>query len=153
MNAAFRQVFTIDPVAAGTTKAPDATIINIGPLELEGPTIGIQDIGFSDGLLVITIGVGFNRGSLAFGSSGNSGGSSQQSSSGITAEMLGVLGTFDLALDAFGLLSGNVRVEPTGAFGLQVGSLEIDVPDAVNVRAQGIEISYDFDNIDHTLIK
>ena len=75
---------------------------------------------------------------LAFGGGGSSdGSSSQQQDSGITAELLGVLGTFDVGIDAFGLLSGNFRVELPGKFGLRVGSLEVDVPDTVNLRAAG----------------
>ena len=118
---------------------------------MEGPTIGLEDIGFKDGLLVLTIGVGVNRASLAFGGGGNAmdangqqtSMSNSQADSGIKSELLGVLGTFDIAVDAFGLLSGNVDIDLTGKWGLRVGVLEIDVPDVVNVTARGITINYD----------
>ena len=142
-----KQSFTVDPSAPGATKAPDATLINLGPLQLEGPTIGIEDVGFKDGLLMLTIGIGVNRATLAFGggSSNTTGQSSQQQSSGITAELLGVLGTFDIGIDAFGLLSGNFRVDVPGKFGLRIGALEVDVPDVVNITASGINLTYDPD--------
>src|SRR5690606_16693694 len=69
--------------------------------------------------------------------------------SGITAELLGVLGTFDVGVDVFGLLSGNVRVEVPGKFGLRIGVLEIDVPDVVNITGDGIQLSYDPDDAEN----
>ena len=143
------QSFTVDPTVAGSAAASGT--INIGPLEVEGPTIGLEDIGFKDGLLVLTIGIGVNRASLNFGGGGNAtdangqqtNQSSSQADSGIKAELLGVLGTFDIAVDAFGLLGGNVDIDLTGKWGLRVGVLEIDVPEVVNVTANGININYD----------
>jgi hypothetical protein len=143
------QSFTVDPTVAGSAAASGT--INIGPLEVEGPTVGLEDIGFKDGLLVLTIGIGVNRASLAFGGGGDAvdangqqtSMSNSQADSGIKAELLGVLGTFDVAVDAFGLLSGNVDIDLTGKWGLRVGVLEIDVPDVVNVTANGININYD----------
>ncbi|MDB4600633.1 hypothetical protein OAG97_02815, partial [Akkermansiaceae bacterium] len=143
------QSFTVDPTVAGSAAASGT--INIGPLEVEGPTVGLEDIGFKDGLLVLTIGIGVNRASLNFGGGGNAtdangqqtNQSSSQADSGIKAELLGVLGTFDIAVDAFGLLGGNVDIDLTGKWGLRVGVLEIDVPEVVNVTANGININYD----------
>ncbi|MDB4411102.1 hypothetical protein N9182_00820, partial [bacterium] len=143
------QSFTVDPTVAGSSSG--LGLIEIGPLEVEGPTIGLEDIGFKDGLLVLTVGIGVNRASLSFGGGGNAvdangqqtSMSNSQSDSGIKTELLGVLGTFDVAIDAFGLLSGNVDIDLTGKWGLRVGVLEIDVPDVVNVTARGITINYD----------
>ena len=143
------QSFTVDASVSGSAEGVGG--IEIGPLQVEGPTIGLEDIGFKDGLLILTIGVGVNRASLNFGGGGNAmdangqqtSMSNAQSDSGIKAELLGVLGTFDIAVDAFGLLSGNVDIDLTGKWGLRVGVLEIDVPDVVNVTARGITISYD----------
>ncbi|CAB5093747.1 hypothetical protein D3OALGB2SA_1479, partial [Olavius algarvensis associated proteobacterium Delta 3] len=71
--------------------------------------------------------------------------SAEQQNSGVTAELTGILGTFDLAVDAFGLLSGNFRVELPGKFGLRVAALEVEIPDVVTVTAEGIVIQYDPD--------
>ena len=54
-----------------------------------------------------------------------------------------MLGTFDLGVDVFGLLSGNVRVELPGKWSFSVQSLEVVVPDVVTVTAEGISIKYD----------
>ena len=75
LNAARSTSFTISADADG--KASRSGIISLGPLELQGPSIGIEDIGFSDGMLILTIGIGVDRASLSFG--GN------QDDSGVTA--------------------------------------------------------------------
>ena len=132
-------------------KGSSSKSINLGPLELQGPSIGIEGIGFKDGMLVVTVGIGVDMAGLNFGSSG-SGKATQktekQEKSGITAELKNVLGTFDMKVDAFGLLSGNFNIEPSGKFGLMVGSMEVDVPDAVNVTATGIRVAYDPDYVE-----
>ncbi|CAB5141036.1 hypothetical protein D3OALGB2SA_4230, partial [Olavius algarvensis associated proteobacterium Delta 3] len=56
--------------------------------------------------------------------------SAEQQNSGVTAELTGILGTFDLAVDAFGL---------------RVAALEVEIPDVVTVTAEGIVIQYDPD--------
>ena len=135
--------FTIDPAAPGakTSGGP----INLGPLQLQGPTIGIADFGFADGMVVLTIAVGVDRASLAFGGTpaAPTGGQAAQTSSGVTVDLLGILGTFDLAVDVFGLLSGNVRIEPTGKWNLRVASLEATVPNVAVLLATGITVGYD----------
>ena len=45
----------------------------------------------------------------------------QQGASGISVDLIGVLGSFDLGVDAFGLLSGNVRFERLRQVRLQRG--------------------------------
>ena len=58
------QTFTLNPAAPGGLTAGGP--INLGPLSLQGPTIGIADVGFADGMLVLTIVVGVDRASLDF---------------------------------------------------------------------------------------
>ncbi|MCX5670553.1 MAG: hypothetical protein NTU94_04440, partial [Planctomycetota bacterium] len=100
------------------------------------PHVGIEDIAFSkDGLLMLTIGIGCDRASLGFGGG--------QSSSGVTADLVGVMGTFDIGVDVFGLLSGKVRINVPGKFSFRVASLEVMVPDVVQIQAEGISIAYD----------
>ncbi|HXG49304.1 MAG TPA: hypothetical protein VNO52_16895, partial [Methylomirabilota bacterium] len=141
-NPAGTARFTIEPNAAGP--ATGTGPIALGPITLQGPTIGIQDIGFKSGKLVVTIGLGANRATLGFGGSSPMGTmSTQQANSGITAELLGVLGTFDVAIDVFGLLGGKVDIGLTGKFSLNVASLNVTVPNVVQITGSGIRITYD----------
>ena len=99
-NRRLVQTFTVSaaaPGGAGST-APLKVGAN-GPLELLGPSISLADVGFDEGMLVLSIAIGVDRAKLIFGT-GDS----------VTAELVGVLGTFDLEVDAFGLLSGNVNI-------------------------------------------
>ena len=140
--------FTIDAAAAG--EAAGTGTIAIGPLELQGPSVGIADIGFKDGFLVLTIAIGVDRASLNFGGGSQPTGqagqppqmSQQQGDSGVTADLIGVLGTFDIGVDVFALLSGDVRINVPGKFTFSVQSLEVLVPNVVRVTAEGINIQY-----------
>ena len=143
-NGTQTQTFTIDASAPGsaTTGGP----IALGPLTLQGPSIGLADFGFADGMVVLTIAVGVDRASLAFGGNATTTGtgpSATQQSSGVTVDLIGVVGTFDLAVDVLGLLSGQFRVEPTGKWGLRVASLEAVVPNVATLSATGIVVGYD----------
>lgn len=142
-NTARVEKFTITADAAGSATATNA--LSLGPLTLQGPTISIADFAFKNGLLYLTIAVGLNRASLAFGGSGSAaaGASQQQQQSGVTADLTGILGTFDIGVDVFGLLSGNVRVDVPGKFSLRVAGLSVVVPGVVTVEAAGIVINYD----------
>ncbi|MFZ0041730.1 MAG: hypothetical protein WAK93_10520, partial [Solirubrobacteraceae bacterium] len=132
------QTFTISDSGSGAASTPKT--ISLGPLSLQGPTIGIEDIGFKNGMLAITISVGVSKAGLNFG--GTSGGASQ-STSGVAVNLTGVTGTFTLEVDALGLLSGKFRLDLPGNFSLNVASLTVSVPNVVNVMAQGIAIAYD----------
>ncbi|HPV80387.1 MAG TPA: hypothetical protein PLK64_11350, partial [Dermatophilaceae bacterium] len=143
-NAAQSQSFTINASAPGaaTTGGP----IALGPLTLQGPSVGLADFGFADGMVVLTIAVGVDRASLNFGGSATNNTTTPttaQSNSGITVDLIGILGTFDLAVDVFGLLGGNVRVEPTGKWNLRVASLEAEIPNLAKLTAEGILVGYD----------
>ena len=64
--AGLRSTFTLSPTAPGALAATKP--ITLGPLTLQNPTIGIADVGFSpDGMLVLTIAIGVERATLAFG--------------------------------------------------------------------------------------
>ncbi|HZI44465.1 MAG TPA: hypothetical protein VFD53_04535, partial [Ilumatobacter sp.] len=144
LNVERRETFTINPGQAGETTTGGS--IELGPLLLQGPTVGIADFGFKDGLVVLTIAVGVNLASLQFGS--NSSGATAQTNSGVQVNLLGVLGTFDLAIDVFGLLGGNFHVELPGRWTLNVQSLEVIVPNVVTITAEGIAIGFDPANTD-----
>ena len=134
-TAGLEQLITVQDPPMFTSSAS----VSLGPLTLQGPSFGLEDIGFKGGQLVLTVGIGVNQASLGFGGSGGSGG---QSSSGVTANLTGILGTFQLKVNVLGLLSGNFSVNP-GTFTLSVKTLTVNVPNVVNVNAAGIEISYD----------
>ncbi len=145
LNAASTQTFTIDPSAPGqgaTSNGPKA----IGPLTVQGPRIGLGDFGFKDGMVTAGITLGADRASLAFGSSATSNSttpSSQQSTSGVSVDLLGLSGTFYLGVDVFGLLSGHVRVQPTGKWNVRVASLTATIPDLLTLSGTGITVGYD----------
>ena len=46
-------------------------------------------------------------------------------------------------MDALGLLTGNVRIEPTGKWGLRIASLEAVIPNVATLNAQGVVFGYD----------
>ena len=136
--------FTVDSTTQDAAAATNA--INLGPISLEGPSVGIAGLGFEDGMLVVTIGIGVDTARLAFGGNGN-GTSAQQSDSGITAQLTGVLGKLDIAVDVLGLISGesesDLPISPTGKFSLDIATLEINVPNVVRVTGAGISLAYD----------
>jgi hypothetical protein len=140
-NNAASVTFTLDATVVG--QASSTKSLKLGPLVLQGPYVGIEDIGFKDGFLMLTIGIGVDRATLAFGGSSGTTTSTQQQSSGITADLTGVLGTFDFGVDVFGLLSGNVRVTVPGNFSFRVAGLEVEVPGVVLIEAEGIKIAFE----------
>ena len=117
--------FTLSPNAPGALAATKP--ISSARSSLQNPTIGIADIGFSpDGMLVLTIAIGVERATLAFGRRPRRPRRlrrAAQTSTGVTADLIGVLGTFDLGVDAFGLLSGNVKFSLPGKFSFRVASV------------------------------
>ena len=144
-SAASTQTFSVDPSAPGAATTGGAR--SLGPLTLQGPSIGLADFGFSkDGMVVLTIALGVDRASLNFGGSATNSSttpSAQQTASGVSVNLIGVLGTFDLKVDVLGLLSGTVRVAPTGKWNLRVGSLTAEIPNVATLSATGILLGYD----------
>jgi hypothetical protein len=134
-NMASQALFTVQSDSAEA--ASSSNDFTIGPLVLEGPSIGLVDMGFNADKLVLTVGIGVNRAALSFGS--------QQGSSGITAELTGLLGTFDVEVDLLALLGGDIlhAFNVPGKFGLKIDGLDINVPNVVKITGAGIEINYD----------
>ncbi len=131
MNASTEKFTLTASTATSTGPATAGKSFTIGPLNLQGPSVGIADIGFQDGLLILELSVSVNQATLSF--------------SGVTAKLTSVLGLLDVGVDVFGLLSGHVRISVPGNFTFRVGSLEIDVPNVVNVTASGIVVTYNPD--------
>jgi len=141
-SAGTSQTFTVDPNAPGA--ATGNGTVNLGPLSLQGPSIAIADIGFDKGMLVLTIAIGLDRAGLNFGGSTTTATqSSAQQSSGVSLNLTGILGTFDLSVDALGILGGHFSAKLPGKFSLRVASLEGHVPDVVDISASGILVQYD----------
>ncbi|MDQ1553848.1 MAG: large repetitive protein, partial [Microbacteriaceae bacterium] len=132
-------------VTAGTVG--EATVggpISLGPLTLQGPTVGLGGFGFADGKVLVSVTVGVQRASLAFGGNPTTGAqSTAQTNSGVTVDLIGLMGSFELAVDVFGLLGGNVDVRLTGKWGLQVASLDAQIPNVARLQATGIKVNYD----------
>ncbi len=137
-NDAHVEEFTLTTGAGdNATAAGPATAgksFNIGPLNLQGPSLGIAAIGFENGYLMLTISIGVNVATLDFGSS--------QGSSGVTAQLTSVLGLFDIGVNPLDLIGGKVEITG-GKFSFRVGSLDVNVPGVVEATASGLLVTYD----------
>ena len=139
-NMASTGTFTVS--AAVQDAAAATNNISLGPLSLEGPSVSLAKTGFKDGELVLSIAIGVNKAGLAFG--GNQGGS------GVTAEVTGLLGTFDIHVDVLAALNvvtqggdiGEVFSVP-GKFRIDIAGLKVAVPNVFEVTGSGIVINYD----------
>ncbi len=134
--------FTVS--GSANDEASSTSGITLGPLMLSGPSLGLAGESFSGGTLDLTIAIGVASASLGFGGS--------QSGSGITASLTNVLGTFQVQVNVFSLLtaitSGNVSsifsaFSVPGNFSLNIGGLSVVVPNAVTITASGIQFNYD----------
>jgi hypothetical protein len=139
------EVFTIS--AGVQDSAAGTNALSLGPLSLQGPSVGLAKTQFKDGKLVLTVAIGVDVAALKFGGSQ---GSQGQSSSGITAELTGLLGTFDINVDVLAALSaltggGNVldAFSVPGKFGIQIAGLNIEIPNALKVTGSGIIFNWD----------
>jgi hypothetical protein len=137
--------FTVDSTTVNSAAASTAT--TIGPLTLDGFTIGLAGTAFVGGKLVLTIGVEANAATLAFGGTAAASG---QTSSGITANLTGILGTFDVAVDiakAAGAISNPAQLldafSVTGKWGLSIATLLVDVPNVVRVTGEALKVTFD----------
>jgi hypothetical protein len=131
-----RETFTVSGAVAGAAAATNP--ITIGPMVIDGPTVGLVKTGFKDGKLVLSIGIGANSAGLNFGAGG------------VTAEFTGLLGTFDVTVDILkavtALTQGGSLVEAfdvPGKFQIDIAGLKVVVPGAVEVTASGIVAKYD----------
>ncbi|MBK8118786.1 MAG: hypothetical protein IPK39_05850 [Sulfuritalea sp.] len=136
------EVFTIS--ASLQTAAAGSNAISLGPLSLQGPSVTLAKTQFNEGKLVLTVAIGVDVASLSFG------GGTGQSSSGITARLTGLLGTFDISVDVTKALAaitggGNLleAFSVPGKFGVQIAGLNIEIPNALKVTASGIIFNWD----------
>ena len=93
-------------ICAGT--ASGGKTVNLGPLQIVAPTIGLAGTSFDKGILTMTIAIGANSAALDFG--GGQGGS------GITAKLTGILGTFDVKVDVKAAMHSLTDPAGLGAF-------------------------------------
>ena len=128
-----------------TSDSPDSAStsdqVSLGPLTLQGMTIGLADTSFSKGKLNLTIAIGVASATLGFGPTG---------STGLSAQLTGILGTFDIQVDLLQALqslsnpSGLLAAfSVPGNFTLSIATLNVNVPDVVTVTATGIHVNYD----------
>ena len=92
--------------------------------------------------LVLTVAIGVDSASLAFGGA--------QGSSGITAQLTGLLGTFDVVVDiqkALAAVSGSGSFldafSVPGKFSIQVGGLNVEIPGVLKISGTGIVYNHD----------
>ncbi len=133
--------FTVS--GSSSDEASSTTGIKLGPLMLSGPSLGLAGESFSGGTLDLSVAIGVASASLNFGSG--------QSGSGITASLTNVLGTFHVQVNVFSLLSaitsGSAKsilgaFSVPANFSLNIGGLNITVPNAVTIMASGIQFNY-----------
>ena len=147
-TARFEVKAGVEDTAAATSNQ------GVGPISLMGPSIGLAKLGFADGNLVVTIGIGVQTAMFNFGGGGQNMAqpSMQQSNSKITAELTGVLGKFDVEVDIIALTQGDLSAfGASGKFSLEVASLKVEVPNAVLLTGTGLMVEYDpnYDPADH----
>ncbi|MCG8701351.1 MAG: hypothetical protein MI922_25075, partial [Bacteroidales bacterium] len=133
------EILTLAKEKSGTAQSD--TVMGLGPMVFRNPSVGVEDFGFAEGKLILTIGIHMDAASLNFGNSGEIEQSQSQSDSGITAELQGIFGTFDLGVG----LPGDLSISPTGKFSLHVSDLAITVPEVLTAKASGILVQYDPD--------
>ncbi|HET6548786.1 MAG TPA: calcium-binding protein, partial [Solirubrobacter sp.] len=137
--------FTVDSTTIDA--ASNSTATTIGPLTIDGFTIGLVAMAFKGGKLVLTVGIGANEATLAFGGTA---GAAKQGTSGVIAKLTGILGTFDVAVDvakAAGAISNPAALldafSVTGKWSLGINSLLVEVPNVVKVTAESLRVGYD----------
>jgi hypothetical protein len=130
------EVIILDASKSSSVDTDDP--INIGPLVLEQPSIGLEDFGFNDGKVILTIGINVDAAWLDFEDTDSVPTQSQQDES-TTAKLEKIFATFDLGVG----LPGDLSFSPTGKFSLSVSKLIANVPDVVQAVAEGISIQYD----------
>lgn len=140
-NVAKTESITLDRETADAGSGTG--ILRVGPLTLERPKVKVQDLGFADGRLLLSIGLGVQSATLAFGGSGTAqppqDNLSPQQNSGIRATLTGILASFEIGVG----LPGNFSLSATGKFGLDVANLVVEVPDVAIARADRVMIQYD----------
>ncbi|MBC8496829.1 MAG: hypothetical protein H8D37_04135, partial [Chloroflexi bacterium] len=141
-NLAETETFTVVDGRGAATKT-----LALGPLSLEGPSVGIEDFQFKmvdkEGTkiprLLIMIGLGLDRAALDFGS--------EQSGSGVKVELLGLMGAFEVAVDLditdpdFPFVFPDISA--TGRFAISVDELYVDIPKILKVEGFSISVNYD----------
>ncbi|KPK77291.1 MAG: hypothetical protein AMJ79_03720, partial [Phycisphaerae bacterium SM23_30] len=151
LNQAVSEKFTVR--AATSSSGSTSRTISLGPLVLQGPSIGLTDFSFKNKVLNITVAIGVDSATLNFGKKKGSQPSDQQSQSGITATLTGVLGTFDLTVNVMALLGGGDGsfVSVPGRFSFSISQFEIEIPNLLKAGGTGIKISYDpaYDPAEH----
>ncbi|MFM7070646.1 MAG: hypothetical protein ACKO38_02490, partial [Planctomycetota bacterium] len=144
-----------DSFSARDGKATTSSGVKLGPLVLKGPYFGIEDFSFapiySNGalngaLLTITVGLGVDEASLAFGSG------SQESDSGFSSKVTGLLGLFDarITLDVPNCLS-SITSNPfacisnvgLGKFTISADEIDLKIAKVVEANAKGVVIGFD----------
>jgi hypothetical protein len=121
--------FSVEEDTAAT--AEPAEPITLGPLSLLEPSIGIEELGFVDGQLSVTLALSAESIDLGFGDGA------------VTTKVEKITGTFDLLIDALGFLEGAGSITPSGKWNLTVGEINLAVDGIVEARAVGVEVNYD----------
>ena len=140
-NEASKATFTIatDVQTGGTATNP----LSLGPLTLDGPSLTLADVKLDGTKLVLTVAIGVNSASLAFGSGGQG---------GMSATLTGILAKFFVEVDLMAAITavtaGDVGAilsafSVPGKFSLDVATVRVEVPNVVIATGAGIKVNWD----------
>ena len=152
-NIRTTELFTVSADLQTAAKASNG--ISLGPLSLQGPSIALAGMQFKDGKVVVSVAIGVKSAGLAFGGAQGAAG---QTSSGIKASVSDLLGTFDVSVDVLALskvISGGGSLRSVfsvpGDFTIQVGKLDVEVPELFTVTASGIVFNWHPSDVEDAL--
>ena len=141
-NAASRTKFTVATDVQSGATASDP--IHLGPLTLDGPSLSLADVQLRGTTLALTVAIGVNSATLAFGSGG---------SGGMTAALTGILGKFEIDVDLLTAITAFTAGNPVatllsafsvpGKFSVDVATVRVEIPSIVIVTGAGIHLQWD----------
>ena len=124
-NEASKATFTIatDVQTGGTATNP----LSLGPLTLDGPSLTLADVKLDGTKLVLTVAIGVNSASLAFGSGGQG---------GMSATLTGILAKFFVEVDLMAAITAVTeatrrdpqRVQRPRQVSLDVATVRVGTP-------------------------
>src|SRR5690606_26486926 len=98
-----------------------------------GPSIGMDDFSFKGSALILTVKLGIASAAVKFGA-----GHDPTATDTVQATLTDLVGLFDVSVDVFALLQGEVNVDFTGKFAITAGRLDVDIPDVLRLTGTNI---------------
>ncbi|NOR29513.1 MAG: hypothetical protein GQ539_00255, partial [Sulfitobacter sp.] len=138
----YSSVFTVADIPEAQTSGLS---LNVGPVTIESPSVGLDKLAFKDGRLILTIAIGADRAALGFGGTTQPGGT-PSNTGGTSVEINGLLVKFDVGIDVLATISGgDPDIGFTGKWEVTADSLIGTIPEVLTFEAYVIKIGYDPD--------